>query len=704
MIAPLFKVVAPTDTRLRLERDAELQGNEILCLGTDPEGVPGTLPPGGEGAVTVVFQSTHCLSCAIEFVVHLFTPPREAAVDWQSQPVPAGMSAGDWALAVDALPDALGRTWPETHASLARLATRLSRHGIPGASVRDLFRFAVREALGRPASAVLGCVSSASDGTPLAAAGVLALDDGIVVSSAMTDANGFYTLDFLEGETYEVALAAYRIVSTRAGGTSVAVPERGDVLFYDIHAEPEPNGLMPACPNCGEAGLPTAAFVPPPGHFTPVAAFPMSIVSSIDPNDKEGPGELEGPIPPEERLHYRIRFENDADATAAAHTVEVIDWLDPALFDVASLEFGALSVGEDSAQSLPFSLESSFSLAVLDDASTAGIYSSEVIVPVTQFRAGQDPLHLDVSARIDLELDPACQEECEPACDPACLAATPLVRLKWTIDTLTSDPLAGFLLPNDARNQGRGQVSFSVRPVAGLQHGAVIENDAAIIFDGLETVPTGVWTNSIDRTLPPQAPRFPRPGDGATDVPLDAALEWEAPTRGETFEVYLWADPGPRPEEWVAAGVTHVRLSGLGFVAEGTSYRWQVIARNAFGAAPGPEWRFATARPPSRPFHRGDANDDGAADISDAVFTLLYLFRSGAEPSCLESANANDDRVVDISDGIHSLTHLFLRGAPAPAPGLPPLPCGPDPDTGQPHLGCEAYESCEEAALGSRAR
>jgi len=107
---------------------------------------------------------------------------------------------------------------------------------------------------------------------------------------------------------------------------------------------------------------------------------------------------------------------------------------------------------------------------------------------------------------------------------------------------------------------------------------------------------------------------------------------------------------------------------------------------------------FTTAPPPPRPFHRGDANDDGAADISDAVFTLGYLFLSGAEPPCLEAANSNDDGDLDISDGIYLLSHLFLGKAPPPAPGLPLFPCGIDPRTAQPHLGCEGYEHCEPAA------
>lgn len=83
---------------------------------------------------------------------------------------------------------------------------------------------------------------------------------------------------------------------------------------------------------------------------------------------------------------------------------------------------------------------------------------------------------------------------------------------------------------------------------------------------------------------------------------------------------------------------------------------------------------------PSEPgvFIRGDSNDDGRADISDAVTTLEYLFSGGFRPRCLSAADANDDGAVNITDPIHLLLHLFLGGpppeAPYPEPGLDPTP------------------------------
>jgi CD109 antigen len=73
-----------------------------------------------------------------------------------------------------------------------------------------------------------------------------------------------------------------------------------------------------------------------------------------------------------------------------------------------------------------------------------------------------------------------------------------------------------------------------------------------------------------------------------------------------------------------------------------------------------------------RKFRRGDANADGALNLSDAVTTLGYLFLgiTGQQPFCEDAADANDDGVINITDPLHVLGHLFL-GSPAPAAPYP---------------------------------
>ena len=97
-------------------------------------------------------------------------------------------------------------------------------------------------------------------------------------------------------------------------------------------------------------------------------------------------------------------------------------------------------------------------------------------------------------------------------------------------------------------------------------------------------------------------------------------------------------------------------------------------------------------------FRRGDTNDDGAIDISDAIYVLNALFVQGTEPlPCLDAADASDDGVVDLADGIFLLNALFTGGGPIP----PPSPgCGLDPTADDPQppvngdLGCGSYTAC----------
>ncbi len=80
-------------------------------------------------------------------------------------------------------------------------------------------------------------------------------------------------------------------------------------------------------------------------------------------------------------------------------------------------------------------------------------------------------------------------------------------------------------------------------------------------------------------------------------------------------------------------------------------------------------------------FRRGDADENGALEITDAVLTLGFLFQ-GAPTSldCPDAADADDSGALDLTDPIAVLNYLFLAGPAPPAPFPEP---GPDP-TGDP--------------------
>ena len=90
--------------------------------------------------------------------------------------------------------------------------------------------------------------------------------------------------------------------------------------------------------------------------------------------------------------------------------------------------------------------------------------------------------------------------------------------------------------------------------------------------------------------------------------------------------------------------------------------------------------------PPSVEFVRGDADSDGELNITDAVYTLSFLFLGGAFPTCEDAADVDDLGTVELTDAVYLLDHLFLGGAPPPAP-YPEAGADPTDDA----LGCRGF-------------
>ncbi len=67
-------------------------------------------------------------------------------------------------------------------------------------------------------------------------------------------------------------------------------------------------------------------------------------------------------------------------------------------------------------------------------------------------------------------------------------------------------------------------------------------------------------------------------------------------------------------------------------------------------------------------WQRGDANDDGKLDLSDAVYGLKYLFSGGGPIRCLELGDLDNDGKIALNDPIYLLNHLFQGGHPPATP------------------------------------
>ncbi|MBI4606887.1 MAG: PKD domain-containing protein, partial [Planctomycetes bacterium] len=199
------------------------------------------------------------------------------------------------------------------------------------------------------------------------------------------------------------------------------------------------------------------------------------------------------------------------------------------------------------------------------------------------------------------------------------------------------------------------------------------------------------------------------------DSPFAAVLVEQAGTR-RTFRLRYREAAGASARSVTGADVelpgAWVRISRRGGTVVGESSSdgtsWSELGRVALDLPPALVAGVATAArsstgvrcaarvcgitleaKPALAFRRGEANQDGKVDISDAVSILQWLFLGEAEPGCLSAADVDGDKAVNITDPIYLLTHLFLGG---PSPPEPFATCGPDPSPDG--LPCESLGPC----------
>jgi len=83
---------------------------------------------------------------------------------------------------------------------------------------------------------------------------------------------------------------------------------------------------------------------------------------------------------------------------------------------------------------------------------------------------------------------------------------------------------------------------------------------------------------------------------------------------------------------------------------------------------------------PSATFVRGDADGNGAVNLTDVIATLGHLFQSGPAPACEDAADADDSGTLNLTDAITTLRSLFQGAGPLPPPypesGFDPTPDG----------------------------
>jgi hypothetical protein len=100
--------------------------------------------------------------------------------------------------------------------------------------------------------------------------------------------------------------------------------------------------------------------------------------------------------------------------------------------------------------------------------------------------------------------------------------------------------------------------------------------------------------------------------------------------------------------------------------------------------------RYREPETPGDPtFIRGDSNQSGRIDLSDAVFILGFLFLgSPASIACLDAADPDANGKIELTDAVYLLQFLFLGGR---EPGAPFPDCGRPSAAG---LGCGSAGAC----------
>ncbi|MCP4568202.1 MAG: hypothetical protein GY841_11550, partial [FCB group bacterium] len=64
----------------------------------------------------------------------------------------------------------------------------------------------------------------------------------------------------------------------------------------------------------------------------------------------------------------------------------------------------------------------------------------------------------------------------------------------------------------------------------------------------------------------------------------------------------------------------------------------------------------------------GDANDDAAINVGDAVWMINYVFKGGDAPTCLDEGDANADCALNVGDAVFLINYVFKSG-PTPLCG-----------------------------------
>lgn len=136
---------------------------------------------------------------------------------------------------------------------------------------------------------------------------------------------------------------------------------------------------------------------------------------------------------------------------------------------------------------------------------------------------------------------------------------------------------------------------------------------------------------------------------------------------------YLYGHEGGRPEvdniPWIASGPGVPRGASIARPVGTHDTAPTLLRALGLGIPAGMEGTAIEGLflPPSSRFLRGDANADGAANLTDAIVILEALFRGGTV-ACALAGDTNADAALGLTDAIYLLNFLFAGGRKLPPP------------------------------------
>ena len=331
----------------------------------------------------------------------------------------------------------------------------------------------------------------------------------------------------------------------------------------------------------------------PPGTFGNGGS---NIVESKDPNAIIGPAGVTDAqlVTKNEELKYTILFENMPEASAPARFVaidnDLPEGLSPQSFAVTSFGFGDTLVQVEPTNRLTYRMQ------------LGKTYNYQ---------------ELQLVAGIDIVNN----------------------RAFWRFSTinpetgnLTTDPLNGFLPPNDSTRIGEGFVTYRIKVDQQTPGGTEILNQAEIIFDQNEVIATNVWSNTV---------ASPDPVSMVNELPETTedsifTITWEGHPGATSagiggYDIYVAKD-----EEPYTLLLENTVSSSTSFTGEsGSMYSFYSVLRTLDGVI------------------------EAAPEVADAVTTILAV----------DDTTGSDTTEVSVDAFLNGLQEdeLFTRIYPIPA-------------------------------------